>query len=131
MEVKILKKLITLHEEQLDIYKKLVQTGEVIMHKEVFLEEKTIKVPVYSEELVIEMDLPDTQDSNYSENHTEIMRIPISEERIEIIKHAVVLEDVQIYKHKFEEVKHIEETIKKETLAVKTTDGIEIIDEIK
>lgn len=127
-----MKNLITLHEEQLDIYKKLVQTGEVIMHKEVFVEEKNIQVPIYTEELVIEREMPSNKNSSHSEqNHTEIMRIPISEERIEIIKHPVVLEDVQIYKHRFEEIKHIEETVKKETLAVKTTDGIEIIDKMK
>ena len=41
-------------EEQLDIAKKWIQTGEVKVYRETFTEEKNFTVPVKREELVIE-----------------------------------------------------------------------------
>lgn len=105
-----------LHEEQLDITKKRIQTRIVTMHKEVFTEEKTITVSVTREELVIEKRVLDENSPDKMDGHTDIIRIPISEERIEVIKHPVVLEDVKIYKHQFHDTKCIEETLKKEML---------------
>lgn len=106
-----------LHEEQLDIMKKWVQTANVDIHKEVSTEEKTLLVPVTREELVIEKK-PLDEESN---ENTEVIRIPIREEQIEVIKHWVVLEDVQVHKHQFQENKCIEETLKKEKLHIETT----------
>ncbi|WP_010250550.1 YsnF/AvaK domain-containing protein [Acetivibrio cellulolyticus] len=107
-----------LKEERLDISKKLIQTGEVRMHKEVLTEERSITVPVIREELVIEKKA--ISDDTNADEHTETIRIPISTERIEIVKHTVILEDVEVYKRKFQEFQHIEENLKKEKLNVKT-----------
>ena len=105
-----------LREEQLDISKKWVQTGDLTMHKEVFTEEKNIVVPVTREELVIEKNVFNTKAPNQLDRHTETIRIPISEERIEVTKHPVVLEDVSIYKQQFQETESFEETVKKENV---------------
>ncbi len=115
-----------LREEQLDISKKRVQTGEVTMHKESFAEERNIVVPVIHEELVIEKRVLDTEGADKSED-TEIIRIPVSEERIEIIKHPVILEDVKTYNNKFQETETFEKTLKKEKVHVETTGDIKVI----
>jgi uncharacterized protein (TIGR02271 family) len=117
-----------IREEQLDISKRQIQTGEVTMHTEVSTEEKIIKVPVTHEELVIKKKVLDGESSNNDIGHTETIRIPISEEQVEVIKRPVVLEDVNIYKHQFHENKHIEETVKKEKVNIKTIGNPRIID---
>ncbi|HWO98063.1 MAG TPA: YsnF/AvaK domain-containing protein [Bacillus sp. (in: firmicutes)] len=119
---------IQLREEQLDISKKWVETGEVTVHKEVVTEEKTIVVPVTREELVIEKKTLDAENPGKMNGHTEAIRIPINEERIEIVKHPTVLEDVTIYKRQFQENEHIEETLKKERVHVETIGNAKIID---
>lgn len=109
-------------EEKLDISKKQVQTGDVKIHKEVVTEEKNFTIPLNREELVIEKKIITPNDIGDNNYHTETIRIPISEERAEFIKHTVPLEDVSISKHQFQEIKTVEETLKKEKLHV-DTDG--------
>lgn len=116
-----------LREEQLDIVKRWIKTGEVDIQKEVLTEEKSIIVPITREELVIRKKaLFETADE-----HTESIRIPVSEERIEVIKHMVVLEDVSIYKRKFEEIQHVEETIRKERAHIEPIGNSVVIDKEK
>ncbi|MBC2397283.1 YsnF/AvaK domain-containing protein [Clostridium tetanomorphum] len=103
-----------LREEQMKISKNKIQTGEVSIHKEILTEEKNITVPVKREELVIEKTVFDSQFHNKSDVHTETIRIPISEERINIHKQPVTLEDVSVSNHQYKEIKHLTETLKKE-----------------
>ena len=110
-----------LHEEQLDISKTWIQTGEITVRREVVTEIKRIEVPVVREELVIEKKILDAKSLDQQAEHTETIRIPISEERIEITKHPTALEDISIYKNTVEEIVQIDETLKKEILDVNTT----------
>lgn len=114
-----------LREEQLDISKRLVQTGKVSMHKEVITKKKVIVVPVTREELVIDMLDLDKEDMDESDQNT--IRIPLSEERIEIIKHPVILEDVEVYRRHLQETTHIEETIRREEVKIKANGKHKII----
>ncbi|HDK7174532.1 TPA: YsnF/AvaK domain-containing protein [Clostridium botulinum] len=117
-----------LREEQMKISKNKIQTGEVSIHKEVLTEEKNITVPVKREELVIENTVCDPQFHDKSEGHTETIRIPIKEERIDIKKKPVDLEDVSVSKDQYEEVKHITETLKKEVPHISTNGDAKIVD---
>lgn len=109
-----------LHEERLDISKERIQTAEVISHKEVITEEKTITVPVTREELVIEKIVYNPAAPDQTSETTEILRIPVSEEQIEVSKHPTTLEEVKIYKRSYEETQHLEETVKKEQIHIDT-----------
>jgi uncharacterized protein (TIGR02271 family) len=111
---------ILLHKEQLGITKKLVQTGQVKMHVEQFTEEKTITVPVNRKELVIEKIIFNEDNCDNSDTHTEVIRIPVSEERVNISKQTVTLNDINIYKHKFQEIENISENLKEEKVHVET-----------
>jgi len=113
-----------LKEEKLDISKDKVQTGEVNIYKEIINEEKTITVSVVREELVIENQLFNDKE----DDQLDTIRIPISEEHIEIIKHPVVLENVDIYNKEFQDIKQIEATLKKEKLRIQTTGDAKVID---
>jgi uncharacterized protein (TIGR02271 family) len=120
--------VLNLREEQLDISKRRIQTAKVTTHKEIVTEEKNIIVPVTREDLVIEKTTFDPDDPNDLEGYTETIRIPISEEDIDIVKHKVELEDVSVYNNEYQEVKHVTETLKKEKLNIKTTGNVKIID---
>ncbi len=106
-------------EEQLDLAKKLIQTGEVKIYREYFTEEKSFTVPVKREELVIEKKKLSTGTPEHKDGPTEIIRILLSEEQVEFTKHKVALEDVSIYKQQLEDIKQVEETLKREELKIK------------
>ena len=114
--------VIQLREEQLDIAKKWIQTGEVKIYKENFIEERKFVVPIIREELVIEKRTLASATSTIDSIDVppEIIHILLSEERVEFTKHKVTLEDVSIYKHQIEDVKHIEEILKREEAKIKS-----------
>lgn len=111
------KQMIQLREEQLDIKKERIQTGEVNIRKEVVEEQKTFTVPIRREEMVIEA------------GSEEELRIPLKEEEIEISKHPVQLNEVSVTKRQIEEIEQVKETVKKETLNCQTTGEVDVIDE--
>lgn len=106
-------------EEQLHLAKKWIQTGEVKIYRDSFTEEKSFTVPVECEELVIEKKTLASATQEHIDGPTEIIRIRLSEEQVEFTKRRIALEDVAIYKQEIEDIKHIEETLKKEELRVK------------
>jgi uncharacterized protein (TIGR02271 family) len=104
-------------EEQLSIAKKWISTGEVKITRATFLDEKTFTIPVKREELIIEKkSLVSTPEKDVT---PELIRIPLSEERVEFTKHKVALEDVSVYKRQIQDIKHIEKTLRREEPKVK------------
>lgn len=97
-------------EEQLNIAKQWLKTGDVHIYKETFSTEKNFTIPIEHEELVIE------KKNIITDNNApaEVIRIPISEEQVEFTKHTVKLEDVSVYKQQIKDIRHIEETLNKE-----------------
>lgn len=121
--------ILQIKEEQLDLAKKLIQTGEVKIYKESHTQEKSFTVPVKREELVIEKKktlASATPEPN--EVPTEVIRILLSEEQVEFTKHKVTFEDVSIYKQQLADIIHIEETLKREELKVKISGSPKIRD---
>lgn len=116
---------IILRKEELDLLKQRVKTGEVKIHKEILKEERNIAVPVTREELVIETREIGKENAEHGGGNR-IIRIPVREERIKVVKHPVKLEDVSIYKHQIEDLQHIEETLKSEKLHVKKTGDVNL-----
>ncbi|NGZ77017.1 YsnF/AvaK domain-containing protein [Saccharibacillus alkalitolerans] len=110
-----------LRAEQLEIDKHRVRTGEVDVRKEIVREEKTITVPVTHEEVVIERRAVNDMQSDESAGRDETIRIPVSEERIEVNKHNVVTEEVEVGKRSVEGTRHIEDTVKREEARVERT----------
>jgi len=113
--------------EELEIAKKWMQTGKVNIYRETFTEEKSFTIPIKREELVIKKKASAMAEGK--EMPTEVIRILLSEEQVEFNKHNVNLEDVTIYKLQIQDIKHIEETLKREEPRVKISESLKLIDD--
>lgn len=122
-------KKMLLHQEELDITKDRVDTGEVILSKEIVEEQKVVDVPVTREEVVIERRAVDHEASDSPISEEEVIHIPVSEERVSVGKHTVVTGEVSAHKHEVEESRHIEETLRREEARVNSTGDANIVNE--
>lgn len=112
--------------EQLDIAKEWMQTGEVNIYRETITEEKSFTVPIKREELVIKKKDLTTVSPQPKDNSTGVIRILLNEEHVEFNKHKVELEDVSIYKKQIQDIKHIEETLKREEPIINISESLEL-----
>ncbi|WP_438445722.1 YsnF/AvaK domain-containing protein [Gorillibacterium sp. sgz5001074] len=104
---------VRLREEELDVSKYSVKTGEVILHKDVVEETRSVNVPVTHEQVVIERrTLNEFSDEPVGSD--EVIRIPVSEERVDVNKRTVVTGEVEVHKHAIQETKEVNETVRKE-----------------
>jgi uncharacterized protein (TIGR02271 family) len=118
-----------LHKEELDINKREVQTGEVILSKDVVEEHKTVEVPVTHEEVVIERTVLNNEVSDSPIGSEETIRIPVSEEKIEVGKHTVVTGEVSAHKREVEEIHQVDETLRREEARIEQNGDIKITSE--
>ncbi|MFD0824489.1 YsnF/AvaK domain-containing protein [Neobacillus sp. M.A.Huq-85] len=106
---------VQLREEKLDIIKERVQVGELQLQKEIVEEQRTVYVPLLREEVYIERrPVTDGKYDGSAFTEDEIIRIPITEERIEVTKRPVVVEEVIVGKRKLQETKQVQDIIRKE-----------------
>ncbi|MBW9155926.1 YsnF/AvaK domain-containing protein [Clostridium tagluense] len=110
--------------EELNVAKEWMQTGEVNIYREIFTVEKSFTVPIKREELVIKKKNLTSTTPQYKDMPTEVIRILLNEEHVEFTKHKVDLEDVSIYKQQIQDIKHIEETLKREEPIVKISESL-------
>jgi uncharacterized protein (TIGR02271 family) len=111
-----------LREEQLNVSKESVQTGEVEVHKDVVEEQKTVHVPVTHEEVYVERRDVDnaTADTTTPIGDNETIRVPIVEEKVEVTKKPVVTEELVIGKRQVTETEEVTEKTKREEARVET-----------
>lgn len=115
-----------LREEQLDVSKDKVQTGEVNVRKEVIEEQKTINVPVSHEEIVIERRAVNNDSTAEPVGSDETIRIPVSEERVEVHKNTVVTGEVDVHKREIQGTEQVKDTIKREEARVDKTGNVKV-----
>jgi uncharacterized protein (TIGR02271 family) len=116
-----------LREERLDVNKTRSQAGEVTLSKDVIEEERTIDVPLTHEEVVIERKSFNNEQSDSPITSGETIRIPVSEEHVDVDKHTVLTGEISAHKHDVEETRHIEETVRKEEAHVDSTGDTKVI----
>lgn len=103
---------VPLRAEHLEVVKYLVQNGTVRLHKEIITEVERFEVPLVREELVIErMPLNGA-------GEVETIRLPLHHEEVRVSKNVVVTNEVVIRRQQFEEIRHIEETVRYEQINV-------------
>jgi uncharacterized protein (TIGR02271 family) len=110
-----------LREEQLQVSKQPVQTGEVDIRKEVVSEPKTVNVPVTHEEVVIERrpGSGQTTDASIGEiGQDETIRVPVSEEQVNVNKQTVETGEVAIGKRAVQETQQVSDTVQREQARV-------------
>jgi uncharacterized protein (TIGR02271 family) len=118
---------VTLREEELDIAKNKVHTGEVTLSKEIVEEHKSVNVPVMHEEVVIERRAIDHEPSEDPIGEEEMIRIPVTEEKVEVGKHTVVTGEVSAYKREVEDTEEVDAVLKREEARVDTEGDPNII----
>ncbi len=113
-------RVIRLREEQLNVNKQRAQAGEVDLRKEVVTEQKTVNVPVTHEEAFIERRAvtgaaaSDTTPIGEGES----IRVPLSEERVNVSKETVVTGEVSIGKRAVQETQQVTDTVRREEARV-------------
>ena len=109
---------IRLREEQLNVSKQPVQSGEVSLGKNIVEEQKTVNVPVTHEEVYIEnRPVTDaTVDDNTPIGESENIRVPVSEERVNVTKDTVVTGEVSIGKRAVQDNQQVTDTVRREEL---------------
>lgn len=115
-----------LREEQLDVSKNKVQTGEVEVRKEIIEEQKTINVPVSHEEIVIERRAVNNDSTATPIGSDETIRIPVSEEQVEVHKNTVVTGEVDIHKREVQGTEQVKDTVKREEARVDKSGDVKV-----
>ena len=121
---------VKLHEEHLTANKEQVKTGSVGVRKEVHTEQKSIVVPVESEEIVIERHSVN-QGGRPGDIQREEIRIPVKEERVAVGKETVVKEEVSVGKRKVQGQQEVTGEVRSEELIVETDGKAKVRDEKK
>jgi uncharacterized protein (TIGR02271 family) len=112
---------IQLLSEVIRVNKERVNTGEARLHKEVRTEQQNIQVPVTREELVIERVPVEGRNATGNIGNNEEVRIPLSEERVQVEKRPVVREEVRVGKRQVEETRNVADQTRHEELKVDKT----------
>lgn len=122
-------KNLRLRKEELDIAKDKVQKGEVEISKEIIEEKKSVDVPVTHEEVVLERRSLNDEVTDSPITDEETIRIPVSEEKVDIGKHTVVTGEISAHKRVIEDTKHVDETLKHEEARINKIGDPDVVDE--
>lgn len=115
-----------LREEQLQVYKQPVQTGEVNLHKEVVTEQQSIDVPVTHEEVYIERRPASGQVSDTPIGDDETITVPVSKEQVNVSKQSVVTGEVAIGKRTVQETQQVSDTVRHEEARVDRSGNVNV-----
>ena len=112
----------TLSEERVNVDKENVQTGEVRLRKHVVHDTQTVEVPVEREELRIERtpvdgDRADRGDRGGALGEEETT-VSLSEERVNVTKETVPVEEVSLHKETVRDTETVREDVAREELDV-------------
>jgi len=118
-------------EEHLHAEKRPVEEGEVRVRKDVHTETKTIEVPVQHEEVVIER--TPVHGRTAAEGITsdairegEEIRIPVRGEKVDVGKHAEVVEEVKVGKRVVQDTERVSGEVRKEEVHVEKKGDVDI-----
>ena len=120
---------IQLREEQLSARKQTVQAGEVLVHKDVITEQKSIDVPVTHEELVIERHPVTNATAStgpIGQGDADI-RVQLSREEASLEKNTVVREEVEVGKRQVTETQHLTDTVRREEARIENTGDTHVV----
>ena len=114
---------IQLISEVLRVRKERVARGEVRLRKEVHSETQNVQVPVTREEIVIERNpIQGERTATGQIGADSEIRVPLSEERVQVDKVPVVTEEVRVAKRPVSETKTVRDQVRREELDVEGAD---------
>lgn len=115
---------IPLREEQLVVDKEDVNLGEVVVNKYTDSKVEEFDVPVERDDVQVERrpvagePLFETYNNDDTDDEEGVIRIPITKDRIKIIKEQIVTEEILIRKEKIKDTKRISEVVSHEDVEV-------------
>lgn len=118
-----------LREEELDINKYRVETGDVTLHKDIVEEERSVDVPVSHDQVIIEQRTVDRKPTDEPITAEETVRIPITSEKIDVEKHTVVTGEISAHKRSVQETEQVHEVLRKEVADVASHGTADLIKE--
>lgn len=118
-----------LREEELDIDKHRVETGDVELHKDIVEEEQTVNVPVSHDQVVIEQRAVDHVPTDEPITEEETVHIPVTTEKIDVDKHTVVTGEVSAHKRSVQESEQVRDVLRKEVADIESHGNPDIIKE--
>jgi uncharacterized protein (TIGR02271 family) len=116
-----------LREEELDINKYRVETGDVTLHKDIVEEERSVDVPVSHDQVIIEQRTVDRKPTDEPITAEETVRIPITSEKIDVEKHTVVTGEVSAHKRSVQETEQVREVVRKEVADFESNGNIDLV----
>ncbi|GEN82473.1 hypothetical protein SLU01_07850 [Sporosarcina luteola] len=122
-----------LREERLSVDKEEVERGEVTLHKDVVEEEQSLDVPVMREEVYVERRPVNEYETDTTEfkmqQDDETIRVPITEERLEVTKKPYVSEEIVVGKRKVADTETVNETVRHEEARFEKSGEVDVQDE--
>ena len=82
------------------------------------------------EEVVIERRTLNNEQSDSPITDEETIRIPVSEERVNVDKHTVVSGEISAHKRDIEDTKHVDETLKREEARANKIGNPDVVDSV-
>jgi len=116
-----------LREEELLARKQTVQSGEVVVGKEVVSEQRTLDVPATREEVFIERHPVEHRPSDRPiDERGETIEVPVREEEVSVEKRAVVYEEVQVGKQQVQETQRVSGTVRREEARIEREGDVNV-----
>jgi uncharacterized protein (TIGR02271 family) len=115
-----------LREEQLQVQKQPVETGEVRVRKDVVSEQQSVDVPVTHEEVYVERRPGSGQPSDTPIGESGTYRVPVHAEQVTVEKQPVVREEVAKGKRSVQETQRVSDTVRREEAHVEREGDVNI-----
>src|SRR5438270_7658839 len=120
---------IQLRGEMLRAVKQKVEKGEIRLRKDIVTENQTISVPVTREEVIVEqVSAGEARPLSGTIGDEGEIRIPVSEERVSVVKEPVVTGEVRVQKRAVQDNQQVSDTVRHEEVRVEKQGSVDIND---
>jgi uncharacterized protein (TIGR02271 family) len=122
---------IQLRGEMLRAVKQKVEKGEIRLRKDIVTENQTISVPVTREEVIVEqVSAGEARPLSGTIGDEGEIRIPVSEERVSVVKEPVVTGEVRVQKRAVQDNQQVSDTVRHEEVRVEKQGGVDVNDKM-
>jgi uncharacterized protein (TIGR02271 family) len=120
---------IQLRGEMLRAVKQKVEKGEIRLRKDVVTETQTVSVPVTREEVVVEqVSAGEARPLSGTIGDEGEIRIPVSEEKVSLVKEPVVTGEVRVQKRAVQDNQQVSDTVRHEEVRVEKQGAVDVND---
>jgi uncharacterized protein (TIGR02271 family) len=120
---------IQLRGEMLRAVKQRVEKGEIRLRKDIVTENQTISVPVTREEVVVEqVSAGEARPLSGTIGDEGEIRIPVSEEKVSVVKEPVVTGEVRVQKRAVQDNQQVSDTVRHEEVRVEKQGSVDVND---